>query len=246
MSYAQPGWSFYGDVTSSPQNYNDLNNVLDRLGKTQWAVPEWLTWANDYNGWVNALRGTLNYRNNRLINISNWEGIRNLCKKNPDEKDTDEKCTADASGHVYYAIDAIRTVVNENPSCWVTTPDTTNVSISGNTAIFTWQKGTSNDAVYLNVSTVGEFTEAGTLKVVNTVNDVVTNINSYPINNLRSGKYYWTLIADGCSNQRRIAYGTFTINNKIINVADLRNFLANFLHSLTIFDYNKLVENFGK
>lgn len=224
MPYAQPGWSFYGDVTSTPQNYRDLNNVLDRLGKTQWAVPEWLTWATDYNGWLGALRGTLNYRNNRLINIANWEGIRNK----------------------QYILDAIKTVVNEAPSCWVTTPDTTNVSVNGNIATITWQKGTNNDAVFLNVSTMEEFTEAGTLKTINTVNDVVTNKNSYTINNLRNGTYYWTIVADGCGNQRKIAYGTFTINNKIVDISDLRNIIANFLNLYTIFDYNKLVENFGK
>lgn len=31
-----------------------------------------------------------------------------------------------------------------------------------------------------------------------------------------------------------------------INILDLRHFLSNFLQSLTIFDYNKMVENFGK
>lgn len=33
---------------------------------------------------------------------------------------------------------------------------------------------------------------------------------------------------------------------KKIDIVDLRNFLTNFLKPLTIFDYNKLVENFGK
>ncbi|MBI4991394.1 hypothetical protein HZB96_04860 [Candidatus Gottesmanbacteria bacterium] len=220
-AYGNPGWSFYSDVTQNPQNFSGLTTALNQVNNGEWASPEWLTWAGDNNGWAQALRNSLNYRNNRFINIANWEGIRDK----------------------QYILDALKTVLGESPSCWVTTPYMDNVSISGNTATLQWQKGTNNDAVYLNVSTAGEFTEAGTLKVINTVNDAVTDRNSYTMNSLGSGKYYWTLAADGCTNQRKIASGRFEIASATPTPfpGDL-----NGDNKVDIFDYNVLVANFGK
>lgn len=188
-TYAQPGWSFYGDVTANPQNYPDLGKTLDQIGNTQWSSPEWLSWAGDYAGWVTSLRGTLNYRNNRFINVANWEDVKDK----------------------QYVIDAIKTVASENPSCWVTEPDA-QISVNGNTATISWKKGDHNDAVYLNVTTVGDLTVSGVFKTVNTANAAVTNVSSHNLSNLAKGTYHWILAADGCSNQRRLAYGSFQIS----------------------------------
>lgn len=189
-TYGNPGWSFYGEVTENPQNFSGLSSSLNKINNTEWASPEWLTFKDTYSGWVEALRDTLNYRNNRFLNIANWGEWMEEKK---------------------YPLDAIRTVANEIPSCWVTIPYMENVSVSDNIVTLQWQKGTSNDAVYLNVSMEGEFTDSGTLKVINTVNEAVTNRNTYTIRNLGISKYYWSLVAEGCSNQRKVIGGSFQI-----------------------------------
>ena len=230
-AYGSPGWSFYGGVTDNPQNFSGISSALTKVGNNQWASPEWLSFGGNYDEWLRALRNSLNYRNNRFINIANWEGIRDK----------------------QYVLEALKTVLNESPSCWVTTPYMQSVTVSGNTATLTWQKGTNNDAVYLNVSNVEGFTETGTLQSVNITNDVVTNKNSYTINNLGSNKYYWELIADGCTNQRKISDGSFVIakpgdlnGDGHVNIFDYNILVANFDHPYTIFDYTTLVANFGK
>jgi hypothetical protein len=220
-TYAQPGWSFYGDVTTNPQNYDALKNVLDQLGNGQWASPEWLSSASTYNGWVQSLRNSLNYRNNRFINIANWEEIRDT----------------------QYILDAIKTVLNETPSCWVSSPAMQSVTVNGNSATLTWQKGTNNNAVYLNISSVGDFNDAGTFNTVDTSNDNVTDVTIWTENNLGIGKYYWELVADGCTNQRKIADGSFVIGSSppVSKPGDLNGDTK-----VDINDYNLLMANFGK
>lgn len=71
--YGAPGWSFYGDATTNPQNFSGLTQTLNQINGSEWTSPEWFTYASDYNGWVQSLKNSLNYRNNRFINISNWE-----------------------------------------------------------------------------------------------------------------------------------------------------------------------------
>ncbi|MBU1200044.1 hypothetical protein KJ953_00740 [Patescibacteria group bacterium] len=190
-TYGNPGWSFYDDITKNPQNYPGLSTSLDQVGNNTWASPEWLTFAGNYDGWVQALRASLNYRNNRFINIANWEEIRDH----------------------QYILDAINTVVNENPTCWVAAPQMQSVNVNGDTVTLTWQKGTNNDAVYLNISTVGDFNVTGIFKTINIANENVTNLSSWTKNNLNGGKYYWGLIADGCGNQRKIADGSFMVGS---------------------------------
>jgi len=236
MSNAQPGWSFYGDMTANPQNNTLLVSALDQINKTQWAVPEWRTFATDYNGWVAALRNTLNYRNNVFLNVANWEQIRSMP----------------------YAVTAIKTVLNEVPTCWTMKPLAGNANISGNTVTLNWQKGANNDAVYLNVSTKAEYNVDGTYKTVDIENSNVTGQTTWTKSGLGNRKYYWELIADGCTNQRKIAEGSFVVakpgdisgpNNipdGYVDMYDFNKMQADFGNPYTIFDYNMLVGNFGK
>ncbi len=191
-TYANPGWSFYGSVTGNPQNFSGLTTTLNKVNNAQWASPEWNTYAGDYQSYVSALKGSLNFRNNRFINISNWEEIRDKP----------------------YKLTALKAVLSDSSSCWVSSPSILSVTVSGANATLTWQKGTNNDAVYLIVSSVGEFNTAGVLASAYLVNESVTNKNSYTINNLTTGTYYWELVADGCNStslQRKIVDDRFVI-----------------------------------
>jgi len=219
--YAFPGWSFYGDVTSNPGKY-DVKGVLDQIGANQWAVPEWLTFAENSKGWLDSLRGTLNYRNNRFLNISNWEEI----KVNPN------------------AVSAIKQVLQERPSCWVSAPYV-DISVSGKVVTLRWTSGSQNLATYLNISNVPEFTFGGTLKNINVHNENVTGRNEFS-KTLDNGSYYFELVVDGCpdssgrATQRKFVDGRFTIG-PVKNDSDL-----NGDGKVDIFDYNILMSDFGK
>ena len=199
------------------------------------------------------MRNSLNYRNNRFINIANWEsGVEDR----------------------QYVLDALKTVLNESPSCWVTSPVLNSPTINGGNVILSWQNGENNVATYLNASTVGDFDPSGTLKNMNVINTGVTGKTTYHLSDLSQGKYYWAVVADGCSPvQRRISNGRFEIgtlptptplpgdlnhDNKV-NISDYTTLLQNFGNTacnnvadidgtcmVDIFDYNILMGNFGK
>lgn len=188
MPYAHPGWSLYREKTS-PQNDPLLGSALDEVGNTQWAAPEWLTLATDYNGWLTSIRDTLNFRNNRFINIANWENIRGTP----------------------YIIDAIRTALGESLACWVSAPAVT-TAVTGNSTVLSWSGGENMIARYLNIATNPALRIDGIFQTADITNSNVTGQNSFTVSNLAPGTYYWLVASDGCSPvQRRIAYGSFSV-----------------------------------
>jgi hypothetical protein len=186
--FSNPGWSMYGRVTKYPQNYM---SVLSDTGNSEWASPEWLTWATNYSGWLDALRNSLSYKNNRFINISNWEEIRG--NQN--------------------ALNALSQVLKEQPDCWVTSPQIDSIEVDSNQVSFSWVPGKNNESTYLNISNQNSFIYSGQLKNINIVNENVTNLTSYQKSGLNNGHYYWQLIADGCDVQRRRLNGSFSIGS---------------------------------
>jgi hypothetical protein len=193
-AYGSPGWSFYGLVTEFPQNYPGVNNTLNLSGNSEWGSPEWLTHAGNQVDWEKSLRGSLGYRNNRFINMANWEGIRNKPE----------------------ALAAIRAVLHEENLCWVTSPEVT-ATLNGKVLTFDWIKGVNNDEIYLNMSNSSALSIGGVLEHINIINDVVTSRNSYS-KDLSNGTYYWTFIADGCNNQRKIMHGTIAVGTTLSSV----------------------------
>lgn len=193
--YGNPGWSFYGNISKVPQNYSIFNSVLDRNYTYEWGSPEWLTSENSYDGWLNALNNSLNYRNNRLINVANWEGIRDKT----------------------YAVEAIRTALNQSPNCWVTSPTISQVKVENSKVIFFWNKGLHNEKNYIHLSTSNETNSGAGFKNLNIANVEVTNVNTWQRENLNPSTYYWQFITDGCSNQRRRVSGKIVVNQQIIN-----------------------------
>ncbi|MCM8788131.1 MAG: hypothetical protein NC935_08840 [Candidatus Omnitrophica bacterium] len=223
--YGKPGWSFYGGIAFNPQNYSGLINALTIINNTEWASPEWNPLiANDnnqYQNWLNALRNTLNFRNLRFINISNWEEIRT---------DLD-------------ILNALKTVLNESPSCWVTGPYLNYPQIQGGNVNLSWIKGENNNAVYLNIATKNEFNLDGTFKTVDIVNSNVTNQSIYNLTNLYPKTYYYLLTASGCNpSQKRLVYGKFVVgdfnNDNQIDGKDVKILLSNYFFSNPAFNLN--------
>ena len=259
-TYGAPGWTFYGSIADNAQGSGTLEAALDKLPNSEWASPEWLPTTLAYDSWVTALRGSLNYRNNRFINIANWE--------NTQVRGNSE------------ALSAIKTVLNESPSCWIVPPRMESISVNGNSVNLTWQRG-SYDHAYLLISTKGEFGNNGVLTYIDVAQDPITNLTTTTKNNLAPGKYYWQLMADGCVSggkwQERTSDGSFVITASVptptptptpkpgdlnadgkVDISDYNVLVANFGKTGTniadidgnkivdIFDYNVLVGNFGK
>jgi len=220
--YGSPGWSFYGDVNRNPQNYSGLSFALDPItgvNHSEWASPEWdpmiLHDANEYQNWVNSLQNTLNFRNNRSVNISNWENtVRPYTE----------------------VLHAIQTVLNESPSCWITAPQMETITNSGGNVTLTWQKG-NYDHAYLRISTTGNFGIDGILTLTGGSVDYVKygaiDITTITKTGLNPGKYYWQFTADGCVTaqyyfQNRTSDGSFMVGSLpgdanadgVVNTAD--------------------------
>jgi hypothetical protein len=245
-TYGYPGWSLYFDIAQNPKNFPE-SSALDKVNNAQWASPEWFP-GEVSSIWIPALRNTLNYRNNKFINISNWE---------------------DHVRGKQDVLNAIKTVVNESPSCWVTAPQLTNISTSGNSVTFTWAKGTYDHA-YILISTTGTFDTTGVFTNKNIAQDVITTLTTYTKIGLAPGKYYWQFIADGCVDaqyhfQARSIDGSFTIaattptktptptpfpgdlnGDMYVDLFDYNILIKNWGNPYTVTDFNAVKVNYGK
>jgi hypothetical protein len=78
IQQANPGWSFY-DTAWDVSQAAGLSHALDRIDGGPWAASEWLYIGGNkgtaQRQWHQAFENTLGYRNNRLVDVFNWEGI---------------------------------------------------------------------------------------------------------------------------------------------------------------------------
>ncbi len=75
-----PGWSmYYGGASDPGSSVGSYVESTDDRRVLPWSSPEWLPF--DPNGgtsvgaWQTAIEDSLDYRNNRMISVANWEGI---------------------------------------------------------------------------------------------------------------------------------------------------------------------------
>ena len=73
--YSIPGWSFY---SHDPQECGSLSADLEAAGRRQWAAVEWLRKSQNTEEWKERLRRTLGFKQCRLLNIYNWELLRDF------------------------------------------------------------------------------------------------------------------------------------------------------------------------
>lgn len=250
-NYATPGWSFYG-YAYDPADETLFTNSLNSLGNTPWAALEWRYIGNiggdTAQAWSDALLNTLNYRNNQMVIIYNSDVVFGNCPG----------LTCEG------AKEGIREALNTPVSCWLTTPVTSS-SIFGNNVTFSWQTPPNTTSMSIQISNSSTQQINGAITTANIINEVVTGKSNFT-KTLPNGTYYWQLITDGCSNQRRFTYDSFTINSSIpgdlnndghVDMADFTKLVEDFgtlnVRSdinndgkVDIFDYNILVGNFGK
>ena len=75
---ANPSWSLYGGDTA-PAGAVGLSTALGALGGGAWGACEWLAFfdrGHSQAAWAAALDSTLDYLNNRLVVIQNYESIQ--------------------------------------------------------------------------------------------------------------------------------------------------------------------------
>ncbi|MFO0631882.1 MAG: hypothetical protein U0168_03435 [Nannocystaceae bacterium] len=75
-----PGWSMYfGGATDPASSIGAYVEANDDRRVLPWASPEWLPFdpggGATLDAWQSAIEDSLDYRNNRMISVANWEGI---------------------------------------------------------------------------------------------------------------------------------------------------------------------------
>jgi len=239
---ATPGWSFY-DYAYNPEEALDFPTAIAELDNTPWGAVEWWN-MNPAIPWLTAFNNTLNYDNNKIVNIFSYESIT---------------FPSDLS-------DAIINVLNTPPACWLSPAAANPVVINNTTATLSWETPPNSEAVYLNVSDSPERLPSGSLRYLNVVNENVTGSTAYP-RTFSPGTYYWQVVVDGCNEvggQRRITPGSFTIPYppgdidqdgdvdsldvvgwiSLLTSGDLRGDIDGD-GRVTVFDFSVLVGNFG-
>lgn len=192
IEYGQAGWSLYNSYARNPANNTYLTNSFNNLGKTVWSSPEWgIEPTATQAEWESAFRNTLGTKNNLLFNISNWEGIF----KNAN------------------VLSAIKKVIYEQPSCYITAPVPNPPMISGNNVTLSWSNGSGIQTLTLFGSSTTDMNNNGLLKNLNTFQEAVTGKLNYTRIGMQPGTYYYQLIADGCSySMRKVSdRGSFVI-----------------------------------
>jgi len=188
---ANPGWSFYS-YAYNPPVAPGIDVALDSLNNSPWAATEWYYMGGN-NGstmeqWISAFNNTLSYRNPRLVDVFNWESMRN-----------------DKDG----AVAALQTMLNNPPLCLVDTVDNfTVISIVNNTITLGWNIGPDTDNLYLDVSSVSYTLPSGELAAPTIVNhQTITNMNSFSFtlsSAYNGATLFAAIVSTGCTNQQMV------------------------------------------
>jgi hypothetical protein len=133
-THAAPGWSFY-HAAYNVSTGAGLDAALAALQGTHWAASEF-GYMGGNNGteqqqWETALRNAIGYKNNRIVDIYNWESL-------------------DAA-----ALAAIAAVVSDSPPCLIDAASdlTSAMTDNGTVALLSWVPGPSGESAMLLVST---------------------------------------------------------------------------------------------
>jgi hypothetical protein len=182
--YAHPGYSFY-TFGSGPSGMPGLGSTLQRTSATFWGVSEW-----------GGPGGGADYSTWRTVLSSFFDFYNNkfIC------------------AYVRVMETAWRDELNEI-SCWLH-PPIIHSRVNGNNAILSWSVHSQAKEVYLNVTTDPTPSINGGFKVVNICNTKVTGSNSYQLNNLPPGVYYWKLFTDNYGRRVFSELGKFKIRRR--------------------------------
>ncbi len=184
--HGNPGWSFYAGVAENAATYPALTEALNLSGNSLWGSPEYLPYKRDRQGWIDSLRNSLNFRNNKFINITSWEGI--------------------LGGKDVYApaVGAIRQVLNETPVCVLGTPQINRpIAVSGSQFTLNWTQSADTLATYINCANSPKLTNQGTFNPANIVVNQMTTETSFQKSGFNNGTYYCQVITDGCDPAKR-------------------------------------------
>jgi hypothetical protein len=202
-----PGWSFY---YGSAQNPAGVATVVDFMSDTNnatypWIAPEWLPGGyKDKALWLSSFDKTLNYKNNKLIGVANWESIFGCVERN-----ADYSCKVNVTGRDFNggnnAIQAIADVLNQPTTsyCSISPSYLINTTKQNNQTIIEASLNKSGTSTYINASTSKELNTYGVLKTPNLINSAIDNANpQYTYTGSHTGTAYIQFITDGCSGKR--------------------------------------------
>lgn len=181
-----PGWSMYYDGAANPGSSvgsyvesNDDRRVLP------WSSPEWLPY--DPNGgvsvgaWQTAIEDSLDYRNNRMISVANWEGI---------------SISAGAVG----ALGGVMTAPRAD-ACAVIAREVIGQADTATGVRLRFGDAPPATATYLTASSEPLLGPTGTLANIDTVNAMLEDgVNTYDFALPPAGQTTWVqVVTDGCT-----------------------------------------------
>jgi hypothetical protein len=176
------GWSMYyeGFDTPSISTYTDSSDQRKIL---PWASPEWLPLAanggDSADTWHASIEASLNFRNNRMIAVANWEGV----SPNPN-----------AIGGIHDAL----TTPNLD-ACVVVPRVFLGAADFGDGVGVRFSRKHGDTATYLNASTDPTLAPGGGLANVDVANAMLGDETSWFFEHDGDQPIYVQLITDGCN-----------------------------------------------
>ena len=184
-----PGWSMYFQAPSTT-----VGTFLDSSAtqaSLPWSSPEWLGLdpaTPDALAWSSTIQTTLDFRNNRMVDVANWEGVSR---------------NAQAVGGIGMTMS-----MPSSTSCVVTPRVPLGFARVGDTVAVRLSAAQTATATYVNASTSSKTTPAMTLATVDVANVAVSPGNVVTFKTT-APSFFLELATDGCvrdgKSQRTIA-----------------------------------------
>jgi len=183
----RPGWSFY-TVAGNPSQDSDFRNAVNLSNNIGWGAVEWNPLSSDANYWINALNNTLNYSNNMVVTISNWDGSDGLQISTKPE-----------------ALQAIKAAL-EQPPCYI---PASNLSPSGNITPGTYNMTWTNNFAYTSFGVrINDLTTEGFTPADDSCSSQSGSSGDICVNGVNSGQFQYTF-----EENKTYDYWVWTGNN---------------------------------
>lgn len=179
---AKPGWSLYANAYN-PSTAIGLADAIGTIGLAPWSATEWLYMGGNsgtpLQQWLAAFNNTLNFMNNRLVDVYNFEGLDAV------------------------ALAALQLILSASPSCLVDSiAGAAAVQINATAWALTWTPPVAAEALYFQASSLADTLPSGALAVLDVASttlpgDAAGVTLALPAN-FSGSAVYWTVVAGGC------------------------------------------------
>ncbi|MBX7080783.1 MAG: hypothetical protein K1X88_16415 [Nannocystaceae bacterium] len=181
-----PGWSMYfGGATDPAASIGEYVEANDDRRVLPWASPEWLPFdpsgGATADAWQTAIEDSLDYRNNRMISVANWEGIS-------------------VAGAAVAALGSVMSSPRAD-ACAVIAREVIGQADTADGVRLRLSDGTPDGATYFTASSSPVLGATGTLATIDTVNAMLEpGATTHDVPLPPAGQTTWVqVVTDGCT-----------------------------------------------